>query len=579
MNSQPSISPNTMLATFRALAIASGTLLAIGTTDAAVTVKLLTGDSNNAVHNQDATLQDLSSNGDYVLFSSGPPASGSTPGITEHGLYVRRISNNTLTFVSDTTVSQPVEASFSDDGRYVCWRGVDSNIYWRDSSIGLTRNITQGADGPSRRPVMSADGRYVAYASTARNLVSNSGKLQADGRPGVYLYDSTPQTTKVVSLGQNDAALNTGIGSAATVAAAGNEFDFSADGRFIVFSSDATNAHSARPANYPAGLLCVYRRNLATGAVDLLNRDASNKVSDGNFYTPRVSANGSRVVFFGAFVGLSLGKQMISGISNTFGIDVYAKDVAGKTVWRVSKTTDNSNPDGAYGSFLAISGDGETTSFISTGTKFVSEETDPEAGNDGTFDIFRVDLIDGGGTFTSLATKSPNNSGNVDYRVGPLLPGNGNYTAFSTSQVEAMLGTGSNDSIFFQGFSVSAPAIPSKPEISVQQPVGQELRDGAATKNFGTVPVGKSSNEVTFKIRNVGTATLSKLAIAKTGSTKGDFTVSPLSKNSLAPGASLTFKVTFKPKAKGTRTATLQIASNDGNENPFDIKLTGTGEN
>jgi hypothetical protein len=42
-------------------------------------------------------------------------------------------------------------------------------------------------------------------------------------------------------------------------------------------------------------------------------------------------------------------------------------------------------------------------------------------------------------------------------------------------------------------------------------------------------------------------------------------------------GANNTFKVTFKPTASGTRSATLKILSNDANENSFDIQLDGTG--
>jgi hypothetical protein len=45
----------------------------------------------------------------------------------------------------------------------------------------------------------------------------------------------------------------------------------------------------------------------------------------------------------------------------------------------------------------------------------------------------------------------------------------------------------------------------------------------------------------------------------------------------LAPGASTTFKVTFGPKAKGTRTAQIQVKSNDPNENPFDVTVSGKG--
>lgn len=543
---------------------------------AAAAATLITGDSNNNVHQNDSTLHDLSADGDSVLFASGPPVSGSTPGIAEGGLYVRRISTNTLTFVSDNAVSAPVEASFSDNGRYVCWRGVDSHVYWRDSVSDITRDITPSADGASRRPVMSADGRYVAYASVARNLVSNSSKLQANGRAGVYLYDSSTQTTTVVSLGQNNTALNTGITSAAGTAAAGNEFDFSADGKYIVFSSDATNAHGSRPNNYPAGFLCVYRRHLATGAVDLLNRDSGGDVADGNFTTPRISANGARVAFVGGFVGLSNIGRMIPGVTNTFGSDIYAKDVATGGVWRVSRTTDNSNPDGVFSSYIAMSGDGQTVSFGSTGTRFVAENTDPTPGNSGTFDLFRADLA-GSSVSLSLVTRSPNNSGNVDFRVGPLLPGNGDYTAFSTSQVAAMLGTGSNDSIFFQGFAVSAPPVTLKPEISLQQPKGSELKDGSAKKSFGTVKVGKTAAK-TFTIRNAGSATLKNLAVSKAGADKADFLITQPGKSSLAPGASTTFKVTFKPRKKGAKAAAIKVSSNDANENPFDVKLSGLGK-
>jgi hypothetical protein len=45
----------------------------------------------------------------------------------------------------------------------------------------------------------------------------------------------------------------------------------------------------------------------------------------------------------------------------------------------------------------------------------------------------------------------------------------------------------------------------------------------------------------------------------------------------VAPGASATFTVTFKPSATGARTASIRIASNDRDENPFIINLAGEG--
>lgn len=115
-------------------------------------------------------------------------------------------------------------------------------------------------------------------------------------------------------------------------------------------------------------------------------------------------------------------------------------------------------------------------------------------------------------------------------------------------------------------------------EISVQQPKGKELKDGKTEKDFGSSPEGKKGPERTFTIRNTGTSTLSGLKLTKSGSNKKDFLVSPLSKSSLAPGAKTTFTVSFKPKDKGARKAKLEIASNDADENPFSIVLTGTGK-
>jgi hypothetical protein len=116
----------------------------------------------------------------------------------------------------------------------------------------------------------------------------------------------------------------------------------------------------------------------------------------------------------------------------------------------------------------------------------------------------------------------------------------------------------------------------ASPEIAVQQPAGTDLKDGVSFKSFGSVAL-KSTLTKTFTIRNNGTANLTGLAISKSGVHAKNFTVKPPLKSSLAPGASTTFKVTFKPSAKGNRKGTIHIKSNDSNENPFDIALTGKG--
>jgi hypothetical protein len=115
------------------------------------------------------------------------------------------------------------------------------------------------------------------------------------------------------------------------------------------------------------------------------------------------------------------------------------------------------------------------------------------------------------------------------------------------------------------------------PEIVVMQPVGSNLVDGTGKKSFGTVKIGSKGSTKTFTIRNTGTASLSGLSIRKYGSHKADFIVGALEKTTLMPGGSMNFKVTFKAKAKGTRNAAIRIKSNDADENPFDVKLTGMG--
>ena len=120
--------------------------------------------------------------------------------------------------------------------------------------------------------------------------------------------------------------------------------------------------------------------------------------------------------------------------------------------------------------------------------------------------------------------------------------------------------------------------VPGAPEIVVQQPKGSGLTDGTAKRSFGTVKVGKAGTAKTFTIKNTGTAKLTGLKITKTGSDAKDFSVTGPEKSTLAPGAGTTFKVTFKPKAKGNRNAAIHIRSNDADENPFDIKLTGLGK-
>ncbi len=114
------------------------------------------------------------------------------------------------------------------------------------------------------------------------------------------------------------------------------------------------------------------------------------------------------------------------------------------------------------------------------------------------------------------------------------------------------------------------------PEIAVEQPAGVDLIDGASTVDFGNV-ARAANNSHTFTIRNLGGADLTGLAITVDGPDAADFTMTAAPTTPILPGGSTTFTIKFTPSALGGYTAALHIASNDGNENPFDIALTGTG--
>lgn len=125
------------------------------------------------------------------------------------------------------------------------------------------------------------------------------------------------------------------------------------------------------------------------------------------------------------------------------------------------------------------------------------------------------------------------------------------------------------------GASIGSAAA-AAPEIVVEQPAGTNIADGGSA-SFGSVNVG-SSGSLTFTIKNTGDADLTGIAVTKSGANQADFTVTTSPATSVTgPSGSTTFTVQFSPSASGTRNAAIQIASNDSDENPFNISLSGTG--
>jgi hypothetical protein len=111
------------------------------------------------------------------------------------------------------------------------------------------------------------------------------------------------------------------------------------------------------------------------------------------------------------------------------------------------------------------------------------------------------------------------------------------------------------------------------PEIVVEQPVGTELTDGGNIV-FSPVLTGASTSKP-FTIRNIGAADLLDLGITFTGPDAGVFSVTASPVAPVPGGAATTFVVRLSAATAGTKLATMHIANNDADENPFDIILAG----
>lgn len=136
------------------------------------------------------------------------------------------------------------------------------------------------------------------------------------------------------------------------------------------------------------------------------------------------------------------------------------------------------------------------------------------------------------------------------------------------------LGARNADYIIANAQFVADNASRPAPEIEVEQPAGTALTDDASTITFNSPSKG-TPVVLTFTIRNTGSADLTGLAITKDGANGAEFSVGAPGVASLAPGGSTTFAVTFTPFVTGERLAAIHIASNDADENPFDIALSG----
>jgi Tol biopolymer transport system component len=206
------------------------------------------------------------------------------------------------------------------------------------------------------QPATSRDGRYVAFLSEENNLVSGQVDQNADGGQGsndVFLYDRVARTTVLVS---HDAASLTTGGNHGT-----NQAAISADGRWVVFASQATNLVDGLPDDF-SGQVRLFLYDRVSAAVTLVSSSASLGI-DGGFSVgvtaAAISADGRFVAFASTAPDLVPGQQ-----DDNQGADVFLYDrTTRRTVLVSHAATPAATLADSVSPYLSLSADGRFVAF------------------------------------------------------------------------------------------------------------------------------------------------------------------------------------------------------------------------
>jgi len=224
----------------------------------------------------------------------------------------------------------------------------DSAFAQGTTRVSVDSSGTEG-NSYSYGPSLSADGQIVAFYSYASNLVSADTNSASD----VFVIDrKTGQTTRV-SVGWMGAEANGGS----------YEPSISADGRYIAFSSDASNLVSDDTNSSTDAF--VY--DTMVGQTRRVSVDSGGGEGNAVSYSSAISSNGSVVVF------TSLASNLVAGDTNAVW-DVFVYEMATGATTRVS--VDSSGSEANYGSGSSdVSGDGTIITFCSYASNLVANDT------------------------------------------------------------------------------------------------------------------------------------------------------------------------------------------------------------
>jgi dipeptidyl aminopeptidase/acylaminoacyl peptidase len=376
----------------------------------------------------------ISDDGQFVAFEActNPPS-----GSTALGIVLRYHLPTGLTDIICTNANVPLasfpnlhDLAMTPDGRFTAYvgnvSGTNTAIYLWDAQTGTNTLVSAKpdnsgpADGFCDSPVVSSNGQFVAFVSTASNLVAST----LTGGWHVYLRDLQAGVTQLLDADTN----GVGVGVAPTLVPA-----LSADGSVVAFDS-ANLLSDNRHLNYN-----VFARDLTTGITGsisvrqpVLPSQTPNGLSG---ITPfSVSANGRFVAFY------SDADDLVPNDTNGFG-DVFVRDlVAGTNILVSVNTNGNASGDG-LSTDPSISSNGQYVVFTSSADNLVPGGTNAR-------NVYIRDLQAGTTALVSVSTNGVD-PGNGDSFL-PIISADGRYVLFHSGASNLAAGSVSGENLFFR---------------------------------------------------------------------------------------------------------------------------------
>jgi Tol biopolymer transport system component len=306
--------------------------------------------------------------------------------------------------------------NISANGRYIAFQSSASNlvaddtnhsddVFLRDSLTGRTKRLsvdTLGIEGNGRSGFAStsADGRYIAFVSLASNLVPGDTNAVDD----IFVSDSRKDTVERVSVGEGGRQANRRSFTPA----------ISADGRYVAFYSEASNLVE-RDTNHTGD---VFVRDRTTGTTERVSVNSDENQGNGDCYSYiAISPNGRHVTFG------SRATNLVAGDTNGMP-DAFLHDRWTHTTERVSVGNGGNQGNSYTTSAPAISADGRYVAFASMSSNLVEGDL-----NGWKSDVFVRDRRTG--TTERVSVDSAGHEGN-DISGLPRISADGRYVAFAS---------------------------------------------------------------------------------------------------------------------------------------------------